>query len=65
MNYKTKNDILSLILIVPILVMAFVAHLFSTKIEWGIFAYIIFLNYQNERGTNYLKNNFNSKVSQK
>jgi O-antigen ligase len=55
MNYRTKYDILSLILIVPIFVMAFVAHLLSTKIEWGIFAYIITLNCQNVNRIKYLK----------
>lgn len=40
-NYKKNNDILSVILLIPIFIMALVAHLLSTKIEWGIFAYII------------------------
>jgi O-antigen ligase len=40
-NYKKNNDVLSVVLLVPIFVMALVAHLLSTKIEWGIFAYII------------------------
>ena len=40
-NYKKNNDILSVVLLIPVFVMALVAHLLSTKIEWGIFAYII------------------------
>ena len=40
-NYKRNNDKLSLIFLIPIFIMALVAHLFSTKIAWGLFAYII------------------------
>ena len=40
-NYKINDDILSMVLLIPVFVMALVAHLLSTKIEWGIFAYII------------------------
>jgi O-antigen ligase len=46
-NYKKNNDILSVVLLVPILVMALVAHLLSTKIEWGIFVYIITITSKN------------------
>ena len=66
LNYKTKNDILSIAFLVPIFVMAFVAHLLSTKIEWGVFAYIISVKYRNRNDIKYLKNhNFNSKIFKK
>ena len=41
LNYKMNYDIQGLILLIPVFLLAFVAHLLSTKIEWGIFAYII------------------------